>query len=212
MDATTGMLDVTPVPGDPTYVPVASTYPTGVFVNWGIGFEVDGAAVIRELDSGGVEGDTYGGGVYQTAMATLRHRVLVTAANAASGGNNRGMGGGVHGSDASFTDGVFFTMDSGASSGGCQIFHKNGATITPVGTATDDDNDDNDTLELRPTLTAGVWTYTVYRNGNPTACAWTDSSNAATPGLYTCFAFQHRRAGGLEFYSNGLRDFTAEDF
>ncbi|MGV0796042.1 hypothetical protein ABQF26_03685 [Mycolicibacterium elephantis] len=214
LDKTTGLLDVTPAaPGDPTYVPVASTYPVGVFADWGIGFEVTSGAIVRDVAVGSGEGNFYGGGVYLTPMGTLRHRAIVTAANVVGLPNNRGVGCGVHGSDDEFTDGVFCVADSAAASNppSCELFVKTGASITPVASS-NDDTDNNTKIELRPSLSGGVWTYTVLKDGAATSCAWTDSEHMVTPGLFTCFAFQHRRVSGVELFSDGIRDFTAQDY
>ncbi|RWA24043.1 hypothetical protein MELE44368_02190 [Mycolicibacterium elephantis DSM 44368] len=210
---TAGVLDVIPAaPGDPTYVPVASTYPVGVFADWGIGFEVTSGAIIRDVAVGSGEGNFYGGGVYLTPMSTLRHRAIVTAANVVGLPNNRGVGCGVHGSDDEFTDGVFCTVDSAAASNppSCELFVKAGASITAVASS-NDDTDNNTKIELRPSLSGGVWTYTVFKDG-AASCAWTDSEHVVTPGVFTCFAFQHRRASGVELFSDGIRDFTAQDY
>ncbi|MGV0796362.1 hypothetical protein ABQF26_05320 [Mycolicibacterium elephantis] len=214
MDGRTCTLDVTfPTPSAPTYVPTASTYPVGVFADWGIGFEVTSGAIVRDVAVGSGAGNFYGGGVYLTPMGTLRHRAIVTAANVVGLPNNRGVGCGVHGSDDEFTDGVFCTVDSAAASNppSCELFVKAGASITAVASS-NDDTDNNTKIELRPSLVGGVWTYTVFKDGVATSCAWTDSEHVVTPGVFTCFAFQHRRASGVELFSDGIRDFTAEDY
>lgn len=144
-----------------------------------------------------------------TMAITTSVSVTVTVGARSTAANNRAVGGGLFSADG--TKGVYirFPGASGTAtlctwSGGVEAQPK---TSTQTGTA-------GDTLTLTGTLgavTAGVWTWTVSKNGGAAiaALSWDDASHVVDlPGNRPAAAFRHQYSGG-QFPSRGVAALSA---
>ncbi len=67
------------------------------------------------------------------------------------------------------------------------------------------------TISLVPSVSGGIYTYTVHKNGSPIALSWTDSGGLiGTPGPYPGAVFKHIYSGG-QFGSPGVSGYNVAD-
>lgn len=68
-----------------------------------------------------------------------------------------------------------------------------------------------DVMTLVPSVSGGVWTYTVYKNGTALAMSWTDTAgDFGAPGKYPSGMFRHTYSTG-QYVSPGIRAYSAAD-
>lgn len=164
------------------------------------------SSALRESGSIVSDGTYYSAFVFPEVMHT--GVFSVTCGNAALQTSDRGIGAGVFSGDG--TKGVFFIMCGNSVS--CRIKTYLSGTISDQGTfANTFSTSGSDLLQLRPSLSSGVYTWTVYKNGSATACTWTDSSHVIDlPGRRFGACFRHNYSNG-QFSSPGIKSMAAAD-
>jgi hypothetical protein len=112
--------------------------------------------------------------------------------------------------DSTGTNGVIAVIDNGTFGG--QIMTKVGTTWTQRAVNSSlRESTAGDVLEIIMSVSAGIFTYTLFKNGATTGLSWTDSTGIITPGRYWGGAFQHHRPSGVPNPSKGLTNFTGAD-
>jgi len=139
-------------------------------------------------------------------MSTNFFSATVTNANAST--TSRGMGAAVISADGTK---VLMCVLSGNTATAKIISWTGAGTETTQASASVFSNSSSDTIELRPSVSGGVVTWTVYKNGVATALTWTDSGHlldlfGARPGC----AFRHEYSGN-QFPGPGVKALTAAD-
>lgn len=184
-------------PAGITDVAMGSFAPTTTSVSGG---------VIREDGSlGGVDGSYHTAAVWGEQMATDLYSSQVT--NGGLNTSNRGVGAGLSTANGSKIVAVvmrgntdpatLITWISGTLS-------QRAALAGLYATA-------GQTISIVPSLSAGIWTFTAYKNGSPTGLSWTDSGAVfGTPGRYPCAVFNHLYSFG-QYSSPGVSAYAAAD-
>lgn len=144
-------------------------------------------------------------------MATHLHSASATGNNVHTGAYPQAMGVGVGGSNATFATGVLgfgstftgtnSTVISTIISGVIAVQASSSTLAWSIG----------DVLTLQITEAGTVYTYTILKNGTPSAVTWTDSSVIITPGLYVSPAFMGLRSSGVWHPAQGATTFSASD-
>lgn len=143
--------------------------------------------------------------VMPDVMSTL---YSTTVTNAAQSTSRRGMGPGCFSADG--TKGVFAILkgNTGAAAiyswvGGAYAVQANQSGLYSTAST--------DQIALVPSVSAGVITWTVVKNGTPTALTWTDSGHLVDlPGTHPAACFLHEYSG-YQFYSPGISALAAAD-
>ena len=133
----------------------------------------------------------------------------VTAGNAAlASASSRAIGAGMFSGDG--TKGVFFLMAGNTTP--LRIYSWTGGTLTIQGTTSNQfTSSSSDLLKLQPSMSAGVVTWNVFKNGVQQNANWTDSSHVVDlPGRRFGPCFRHEYSGG-HFPSPGVKSMAAQD-
>jgi hypothetical protein len=154
-----------------------------------------------------------GSGGYDSALVlpdvmavTTTISVTVTIGSLGVSSNVRGNGGGVFSADG--TKGVYLFIPS--ASGNCRVHSFASGTVTNR-TVSTQVGVPGDTVTLTGTLSAGVWTWTVKKNGGAdiAALTWADSGHAIDlPGPRVAPIFRHQYASG-QLASRGVAALSA---
>lgn len=160
------------------------------------------STTIRE---GGMTGGSGGSNSHavmpETFGITTSISVSVTVGSLDSAANNRAVGPGVFSSDG--TKGVYIRFC--AASGTCALYSYQSGTETLQKTATNVANSGT-VITLTATLSGGVWTWTVKKDGGADIAAytWADSAHVIDlPGSKIGMAFRTQRSGS-NYYSRGI--------
>lgn len=191
----------------------ASTMPTGAFAvpmggantfASGTTITVDASSRMKEPNSANVNGTYRSAAVFAERMAPGAYSVTVGNANIST--SDRGFGCGMSNDDGSV---IVFCMVFG-NTNAPRIYTYISGTVTPVGTAGSGfSGSASDTITLKYTVSSGIATYTVYKNGTTMGATWTDSSNVVgTPGRHPCVSFHHVYSS-YQYASPGCKSLTA---
>lgn len=164
------------------------------------------SGIIREGSSTATNGTYYTLAIWGVMMNTSYYTSSVT--NGLLANSDRAMGPAM--SDATGTNVVFATVrgNSGNTTIATSI---SGVVTTQATSGSIFSNSSSDVIGLVPTVSGGIYTYTLYKNGVATALAWTDSTNIiGTPGRYPGGAFRHLFSSG-QYSSPGIRAYAAAD-
>jgi hypothetical protein len=186
-----------------------TTKPAGIIdvaINAGAGTTSVSGGIIREGNSTASNGTYHTASIWGNVMNTSYY--TVSATNGALSTTNRGFGPGM--SDSAGTKIVYVIVCSNTSAATIQTF-VSGTVTTQASLAGLYATTSTDIITLVPTVSAGLYTYTVYKNGSVTALTWTDSSSVVgLPGRYPCGVFKHIYSSG-QFTSPGIRAYAAAD-
>ena len=132
----------------------------------------------------------------------------MTATNNAASTTSRGIGAGMFSDDG--TKGVFVIICGNTTN--CRIFSYSSGTVTAQGTASSQfSTTSGDLIKLQPSISSGVVTWSVYKNGTLLTCTWTDSSHVMDlPGRRFAACFRHEYNTG-QFSSPGIKAMAAQD-
>lgn len=191
----------------------ASTLPTGLIAvpmsgantfASGTSITVSATGVMREPNSANVNAAYYSTGVFAEQMASGLYSV--TVGNAALVNNSQGIGAGMSNADGSIQ--VFVIVCTNTTS--ARIYTWVAGVLTQVGTTSSTvSSSASDKLALVPSLSGGIYTYTLYKNGAPTACVFTDSSAViGVPGRHPVAAFKRTYSSG-QAASPGIKSLSA---
>lgn len=137
--------------------------------------------------------------------ATISVTVTVGSLDAAA--NNRAVGPGIFSSDGS--SGIYVRFASASST--ASLITWNGTAETTRTSLGSQVANTGDTITLTGTLSGGVWTWTVKKNGGADigSLTWADSGHAIDlPGSKVGVAFRHQYSGS-NFYSRGVTNIAA---
>lgn len=191
----------------------SGTTKPAAFVDVGLGANAPtsttmSGGILKENAPAAVDGTYYTITIWGDQMGTTFYSSEVT--NGASGpSSDRGIGPGM--ANAAGTLALFAIVFANTTA--ARLFFWNGTTLTQVGTTQATfSSSGTDTLKLVPSLSAGVWTYTLWKNGVATTVAWTDSSaQFSPPPKYPCGAFRRIRSAGAAYPSPGIKAYAAVD-
>lgn len=133
--------------------------------------------------------------------------VTVTVGSLDSAANNRAVGPGIFSPDGS--SGIYVRFASASST--ASLITWNGTVETTRTSLGSQVANTGDTITLTGTLSGGVWTWTVKKNGGADigSLTWADSGHAIDlPGSKVGVAFRHQYSGS-NFYSRGVTNITA---
>lgn len=164
------------------------------------------SGIIREGSSTATNGTYYTLSIWGVLMNTSYYTSAVT--NGLIQNSDRAMGPAM--SDATGANVVFATIRG--NSGNSVISTGIGGTVTSrASSSTVFSNSTSDVITLVPTVSGGIYTYTVYKNGTATALTWTDSGSViGVPGRYPGGVFRHVYSSS-QFLSPGIRAYAAAD-
>lgn len=164
------------------------------------------SGIIREGNSTAVNGTYYTLSIWGVLMNSSYYKSSVT--NGLIANTDRAMGPAM--SNATGTTVVYAVIRG--NSGSSTIATAIGGTITIQSTTTTVfSNASTDVISLVPTISGGIYTYTVHKNGTATSLTWTDSTNIiGIPGKYPGGVFRHVYSSG-QFLSPGIRAYAAND-
>lgn len=180
------------------------------------GFDVtitSGAGTVTAVSNNLREGNSIASnGIYFSAyvFSEVMHTPLftVTAGNAALSSTDRGIGAGMFSDDG--TKGVFFIICGNTTP--CRIYSWTGGTATVQGTTSNQfSTSSSDLIKLQPSMSSGVVTWNIYRNGTLLNATWTDSSHVIDlPGRRFGGVFRRAYSNG-QFASPGIKSMAAQD-
>lgn len=196
------------VPVTFTHTWVASTKPATIpdFGQQHLGpYTVIASATVQSGDAPTSNSNAYyGGGVVNTPTSSVLHSCTVEIGGAGGGSSLRKAGAAVGGSDAAFTNGVLGIGCGFGDANATQILQKVGGTFTTRASSTTTWQS-GDILKLEITVSGGIYTYSIYKNGGTTAvCTWVDNTALHTPGPYGGFGLRAEYASG-QYRSPGVR-------
>lgn len=191
----------------------ASTKPTGVVdaqfsgsltFATGLSITVDSSSRLVEPNSGTTNGTYLSGAIFPEVMADGLYQVTVT--NALISNSDRGIGPGMCNSDGSV---AVFAIICGNTTP-ARMYSYVGGTLTQQGTTASTYSTSNtDLLKLVPSLSGGIYTWTLYKNGTATACTWTDSAGlVGAPPKHPTACFRHVYSSG-QSASPGIKAISA---
>lgn len=191
----------------------ASTKPTGVVdakfsgagtFNTGLSITVDSSSRMVEPNSITTNGTYLSGAVFPEVMADGLYQVTVT--NALISNSDRGIGPGMCNADGSVA--VFAIICGNTTT--ARMYSYAGGVLTQRGTTASTFSTANtDLLKLVPSLSGGIYTYTLYKNGTATACTWTDSGAViGAPPKHPTACFRHVYSSG-QSASPGIKAISA---
>jgi len=155
----------------------------------------------------GASAFTYHIGILADVLGSSKFFTEVGAAG--TNGTDRGIGAGASNDDGSLMVFCYAIGNGGAAA----IYTKIGSTWTSRATDTSVQITAlNDKIRLVPSVSAGVVTWTVYKNGVATSLTWTDSGHLADlPGTRPCIAFRHYDSFVTNYYSQGINSILATE-
>lgn len=171
-----------------------------------------GAATVTSSALRESNGTTASSSLSAYVFAEVMHTPLftVTIGNARIGAvtSSRGIGGGMFSDDG--TRGVFFIMAGNTTP--CRIYTYESGTATIRGTTSNQfTTSSSDLIQLRPSISSGVVTWNIYRNGVLMNANWTDNTHIMDlPGRRFGACFRHEYSGG-HFPSPGIKSVEAAD-
>lgn len=151
-------------------------------------------------------------GTYFSAFvfAEVMHTPLfsITVGNAALSTTDRGIGAGMFSGDG--TKGVFFIICGNSTP--LRIYSYVNGTATVQGTTSSQfSTSSNDLLRLQPSMSNGVVTWNIFKNGTQQTATWTDSSHVVDlPGRRFGACFRRTYSNG-QFASPGVKSMAAQD-
>lgn len=163
--------------------------------------------ILRESNNTGTTAQAYFSAyVFPEVMHTPLFSV--TAGNAALSTTSRGIGAGMFSDDG--TKGVFFIIAGNTTS--LRIYSWIGGTATVQGTTSNQfSTSSSDLIRLQPSMSGGVVTWNIYKNGTLQTATWTDSSHVIDlPGRRFGGCFRHEYSSG-QFPSPGIKSMAAQD-
>lgn len=169
---------------------------------------ISGVALREGAMSSGSTGGYNSHAVLPHSMAiTASISVTVTVGSLDSAANNRAVGPGVFSPDGS--SGIYVRFASASST--ASLITWNGTAETTRASLGSQVANTGDTITLTGTLSGGVWTWKVKKNGGADigSLTWADSGHAVDlPGSKPGVAFRHQYSGS-NFYSRGVTNITA---
>jgi len=178
-----------------------------IAINTGAGATTVSGGVIREGNSTAKDGTYHTASIWGVRMGTSYYRSIVTSGNLNS--TNRLIGVGM--SDATGQNIVYCVVPSqNAGYTSAIITRIAGGARMNRSTSTSTYVNGTQTVALVPTISAGIYTYTVYVN-NVAKFSWTDNNSAfGTPGKYPCGIFGHIYSSA-QYVSPGISAYAAAD-
>lgn len=150
-------------------------------------------------------GTMYSAAVLPDTMSTDLFSVTVTVGSLSAAANDRGVGAGVFNADG--TAGIACYMTS--ASGTAVIRTMIGGTGANQATLGSKVAVPGVTITLTPTVSGGVVTWTVSKNGTPIGLSWTDTGHILDlPGRHPAAAFRHAYSGA-DYASRGVAALSA---
>lgn len=188
------------------------TKPAGsldVLITTGAGAAIVSGTTLTEGNSITTASASYNSGlVLPDVMAvTTTISVTITVGALSTAANTRSVGAGVFSADG--TKGVYIRFNSQSAT--ASLFSWTGGTEATATSLASQLATAGDTLTLTGTLAAGVWTWTVKKNGGAdiTGLTWADSAHVIDlPGNRPAMVFRHQYAGG-QFPSRGVAALSA---
>lgn len=165
------------------------------------------SSALRE-SNGTTTNPSFSAYVFPEVMHTPLFSVTVGNARIGAVTSSRGIGGGMFSDDG--TKGVFFIMTGNTIA--CRIYTYESGTLTVRGTSSNQfTTSGSDLIQLRPSVSAGVVTWNIFKNGVQQNANWTDSTHIMDlPGRRFGVCFRHEYSFG-HYPSPGIKSLMVED-
>jgi hypothetical protein len=168
---------------------------------------VSGGTINNGNGPSGVAATLYAAALWPDPTITVLQDIKATAGSATQ--HTGGGSGAACAFDSAGTNGVVGVITDDTAGG--EIVTKVGSTWTVRASNTSLRAVSGDVIEMQVSVSAGIYTYTLFKNGVTTGLSWTDSAAIITPGKFWGAAFRDVRSGGVEHNGFGVSTISGAD-